>query len=61
MIFVYGGVNMGIKEGTKVITVRLDEQLKFQIEMAAHEENRSVNNWILNVIKNHLKEQNEKK
>lgn len=52
---------MGIKEGTKVITVRLDEQLKFQIEMAAHEENRSVNNWILNVIKNHLKEQNEKK
>lgn len=52
---------MGMKEGTKVISVRLDEQLKFQIEVAAHTENRSVNNWILNVIKNYLKEQNEKK
>jgi uncharacterized protein (DUF1778 family) len=52
---------MAIKEGTRVITIRLPEDEKFQIEMAAHEENRSVNNWILNVIRNHFKEQNAKK
>lgn len=52
---------MTIKSETKVITVRLPEETKFAIEMAAHAENRSVNNWILNVIKNYLKEQNAKK
>lgn len=52
---------MAMKEGTKSITFRLPEEDKFAIEMAAHAENRSVNNWILNVIKNKLKEQNAKK
>lgn len=56
-----GGINMVMKEGTKSITFRLPEEEKFQIEMAAHAENRSVNNWILNVIRNHLKEQKAKK
>ena len=50
-----------MKEGTKTITFRLPEQEKFQTEMAAHAENRSVNNWILNVIRNYLKEQSVKK
>lgn len=49
---------MVMKEGTKSITFRLPEEDKFAIEMAAHTENRSVNNWILNVIRNYLKEQN---
>lgn len=52
---------MTCKQGTKVITVRLSEEEKFQVEMAAHAENRSVNNWILNVIRNYLKEQSAKK
>jgi uncharacterized protein (DUF1778 family) len=61
IIFIQGGDFMTTKSETKVITVRLSEETKFAIEMAAHAENRSVNNWILNVIKNHLKEQNAKK
>ena len=52
---------MVMKEGTKTITFIIDSETKFAIEMAAHEENRSVNNWILNVIRNHFKEQNAKK
>ena len=52
---------MVMKEGTKSIIFRLPEDEKFQIELAAHAENRSVNNWILNVIRNHLKEQNSAK
>lgn len=52
---------MVMKEGTKTITFIVDSETKFAIEMAAHEENRSVNNWILNVIRNHFKEQNAKK
>ena len=52
---------MAMKHGSKTITFRLPEEDKFAIEMAAHKENRSVNNWILNVIRQHLKEQNAKK
>lgn len=52
---------MVMKEGTKTITFIVDSETKFAIEMAAHEENKSVNNWILNVIRNHFKEQNAKK
>lgn len=48
---------MTCKPGTKSITFRLPEEEKFQIELAAHAENRSVNNWILNVIRIHLKAQ----
>ena len=51
---------MVMKEGTKTITFIVYGETKFAIEMAAHEENRSVNNWILNVIRNHFKEQNAK-
>lgn len=52
---------MVMKEGTKTITFIVDSETKFAIEMAAHEENRSVNNWITNIIKNYLKEQKCKK
>lgn len=52
---------MVMKEGTKTITFRVDSETKFAIEMAAHAENRSVNNWITNIIKNYLKEQKGKK
>lgn len=38
----------------KPITVRVSPELKFQIEKAANEDNRTINSWIINVIKQHL-------
>ena len=38
----------------KPITVRVSPELKFQIEKAANEDNRTINSWITNVIKQHL-------
>ena len=38
----------------KAITVRVSPELKFQIEKAANKDNRTVNSWIINVIKQHL-------
>ena len=42
---------MVMKEVTKTITFRVDSETKFAIEIAAHAENRSANNWITNIIK----------
>lgn len=38
----------------KAITVRVSTELKFQIEKAANKDNRTINSWIVNVIKQHL-------
>ena len=38
----------------KAITVRVSPQLKFEIEKAALKDNRTINSWIINVIKQHL-------
>lgn len=38
----------------KPITVRVSQELKFQIEKAANADNRTINSWIINVIKQHL-------
>ena len=38
----------------KAITVRVSPELKFQIEKAANKDNRTINSWITNVIKQHL-------
>lgn len=38
----------------KAITVRVSAELKFQIEKAANEDNRTINSWIVNAIKQHL-------
>ena len=43
----------------KIITVRVSPELKFQIDKAATQDNRTVNSWIINLIKQHL--ENEKK
>ena len=46
----------------KAITVRVDSQLKFQIEKcAAVEGYATVNSWIVNVIKGYLENKNVKK
>jgi predicted HicB family RNase H-like nuclease len=38
----------------KAITIRVSPELKFQIDKAAVQDNRTVNSWIINVIKQHL-------
>jgi predicted HicB family RNase H-like nuclease len=40
----------------KPITVRVDPELKFQIEKAANKDNRTINSWIINIIKQHLED-----
>ena len=50
---------MAMKEGTKVITLRVDEQLKFELERLAFKQDRSLNNFITHVLKEYV-EQKEK-
>ena len=38
----------------KPITVRVSPELKFQIEKAAAEDSRTINSWIINLIKQHF-------
>ena len=38
----------------KAITIRVSPELKFQIEKAANKDNRTINSWITNIIKQHL-------
>lgn len=52
---------MVMKLGTKVITVRLPEEDKLRIEMQAYKENRSVNNFIVNILKQYIEEQENPK
>ena len=42
------------KEERKPITVRVSPELKFEIEKAANKDNRTINSWIINLIKGHL-------
>lgn len=43
----------------KAITIRVSKELKFQIDKAAIKDNRTINSWIINIIKQYL--ENEKK
>lgn len=38
----------------KAITIRVSPELKFQIDKAAAKDNRTVNSWIINIIKQQL-------
>lgn len=38
----------------KPITVRVSPELKFEIEKAANKDSRTINSWIIHVIKQHL-------
>jgi predicted HicB family RNase H-like nuclease len=49
------------KEKRKVFTFRVPESLHLRMEMAANEESRTLNSWLLNVVKQYLKEQSKKK
>lgn len=48
-----------VKDERKAITIRVSPELKFQIDKAANKDNRTINSWIINLIKQHL--ENEKK
>ena len=43
-----------VKDERKVITIRVSTELKFQIDKAAAEDNRTINSWIVHIIKQHL-------
>lgn len=38
----------------KAITIRVSPELKFQIDKEANKDNRTINSWIINIIKQHL-------
>jgi predicted HicB family RNase H-like nuclease len=43
-----------VENERKAITIRVSPELKFQIEKAANQDNRTINSWITNIIKQHL-------
>ena len=43
-----------MKKERKPITVRVSPELKFEIEKAANNDNRTINSWIIHIIKQHL-------
>lgn len=49
-----------MQEERKPITVRVSPELKFEIEKAAHADNRTINSWIINLIKQHLEGEKSK-
>lgn len=53
MILYRRGVSM-VQDERKVITIRVSPELKFQIDKAAAEDNRTINSWITHIIKLHL-------
>lgn len=46
-----------VKDERKAITIRVSPELKFQIDKAANKDNRTINSWIINLIKQHLESQ----
>lgn len=43
-----------VKDERKVITIRVSQELKFQIDKAAAEDNHTINSWIVHIVKQHL-------
>lgn len=43
-----------MKDERKAITIRVSPELKFQIDKAANKDNRTINSWIINLIKQFL-------
>lgn len=50
---------MAMKEGTKTLSLRIDGDLKFELEKEAVKQNRSVNNLLVHIIKQYF--ESEKK
>lgn len=47
---------MAMKEGTKTLSFRINEQLKFEIEKEAFKQGRSVNNLLTQIVKEYLEQ-----
>lgn len=45
------------KQKRKVCTIRIPQDLHFQIEKSANAESRTINSWFLNAAKKYLDEQ----
>lgn len=45
---------MVMKEGTKTISLRVDSEIKFELEKEAFKQGRSVNNLLNFIISNYL-------
>ena len=50
---------MAMKPGTKTLSLRIDGELKFELEKEAVKQSRSVNNLLTHIIKQYF--ENEKK
>ena len=50
---------MTMKPGTKTLSLRIDGELKFELEKEAVKQSRSVNNLLVHIIKQYF--ENEKK
>lgn len=46
---------MVMKEGTQVITFRVEGQLKLALEIEAYKQGRSLNNLLTQIVKEYLK------
>ena len=53
-MILYRGEVVMVKDERKVITIRVSPELKFQIDKAAIEDNRTINSWIVHIIKQHI-------
>ena len=53
-MIVYSREVIMVKDERKVVTIRVSPELKFQIDKAATEDNRTINSWIVHIIKQHL-------
>ena len=53
-MIIWSGEVIMVKDERKVITIRVSPELKFQIDKAADRDNRTINSWIINLIKQNL-------
>jgi predicted HicB family RNase H-like nuclease len=51
---------MVMKEGTKTISLRVDSEIKFELEKEAVKQSRSVNNLLTHIIKEYFESQKRK-
>lgn len=53
-MIIYRGEVIVVKDERKVITIRVSPELKFAIDKAAIKDNRTINSWLINLIKQNL-------
>ena len=51
---------MAMKPGTKTLSLRIDETLKFELEKEAVRQGRSVNNLLTHIIKQYFEDEKKR-